>query len=77
MDEQNKDEIVNDADSAIADTLVEFQKKYEDEKAKREDAEKKVVELTKVIRTMSIKPQTDDDEEKPKSFDDAVSDLFD
>lgn len=77
MDETIENEIVNDADSVIADTLLEFQKKYEDEKKQREDAEKKIVELTKVIRTMSIKPSVDDDDEKPKSYNDAISDLFD
>lgn len=65
----------NAADTAIADTLLEFQKKYETEKAAREDAEKKIVELSKVIRTMQVRPQ-EDSGEKTKTLDDAIKNMF-
>lgn len=71
-----KDEQQNNAaDTAIADTLLEFQKKYETEKAAREDAEKKIVELSKVIRTMQVRPQ-EDSGEKTKTLDDAIKNMF-
>lgn len=61
-------------DTAIADTLLDYQNKYEEEKKARIKAENKVVELSRVIRTMGIS-NTDKDEPEP-TLEDEVKKLF-
>lgn len=61
-------------DTAIADTLLDYQRKYEEEKQAKEEAQNKVVELSKVIRTMGI--SSNKNEEKPKTLEDEIKKLF-
>lgn len=72
---EDEKDIISESDNAIAETLIDFQTKYENEKKARELAESKIVELTKVIRTMQIKPSIDEDE-KEKTLDEQIIDLF-
>lgn len=48
---QNEDENV---DTAIADTILHYQKLYEEAQAKRQEAEQRVIEMTKALRNMSV-----------------------
>lgn len=64
----------NGTDSdAISETMLALQKQYEDEHKLRLEAETKITQLSKVIRTMQIQPSK---EEKETSLDDAVNKLF-
>lgn len=62
-------------DTAIADTLLEYQRLYEEEKKAKEEAQGKVVELSKVIRTMGLSSNKNE-EEKPKTLEDDIRKLF-
>lgn len=63
----------SEAESAIAEMYKQLQEKYDNEHKLRTKAEADVVSLTKIIRTMEIKPA---EEEKPESLDDLTKKLF-
>ena len=62
----------------VADIILDWQAKYEEEHNLRMEAEKTNAELTKVIRTMSVQRVEEPEEEKEviQSLDDAVDSLF-
>lgn len=71
-EQQEGSESSTDSD-AISETMLALQKQYEDEHKLRLEAETKITQLSKVIRTMQIQPSK---EEKETSLDDAVNKLF-
>lgn len=76
-EEARKDPTPDPVGEALSDTILELQKKYETEKAMREASDARVVELTKVIRTMSTqRVEEDDDEDIAQSEADAIKSLF-
>ena len=62
-------------DTAISDTLLEYQRLYEEEKKAKEEAQNKVVELSRVIRTMGISSSSQKEETEP-TLEDEVKKLF-
>lgn len=62
-------------DTAISDTLLEYQRLYEEEKKAKEEAQNKVVELSRVIRTMGISSSSQKEEPEP-TLEDEVKKLF-
>lgn len=62
-------------DTAISDTLLEYQRLYEEEKKAKEEAQNKIVELSRVIRTMGISSSSQKEEPEP-TLEDEVKKLF-
>lgn len=72
-EEENEEE--NNVDTAIADTVLEFQNKYEIEKQKRIEAENKVIQMTKLIRNLPV-TNTKQEEKKENTLNDNINLLF-
>lgn len=70
--------IDEDKSDAISDLFKEYQSQLEAEKKARESAEAKVIELTKVIRSMSVQRVVEDDPAPvaKKSLKDSINALF-
>ena len=62
-------------DTAIADTVLEFQRRFEEEQAKRIEAENKVIQMTKLIRNLPVM-NTKQEEQKDKTLTDNLKILF-
>lgn len=78
MEEENKNnntEEEKNVDSAIADTILQYKQMAEEEKAKRIEAENKVLEMVKVLRNAEIQPAKPK-EEKEKSAQELADKLF-
>ena len=55
MEDNEKDTTTTEnADNAIADTILHYQKIAEEAQAKRVEAEQRVIEMTKALRNMSV-----------------------
>lgn len=73
--EEERDDTTHstEAESAIAEMYKALQEKYDNEHKLRVKAEADVVSLTKVIRTMDVKPA---EEPKGETLDDLTKKLF-
>lgn len=72
-EEENEEE--SNIDTAIADTVLDFQNKYEEEKKKRIEAENKVIQMTKLIRNLPV-TNTKQEEKKENTLNDNINLLF-
>ena len=72
---EEENEEANNVDTAIADTVLEFQNKYEIEKQKRIEAENKVIQMTKLIRNLPV-TNTKQEEKKENTLNDNINLLF-
>lgn len=78
MDEQQLNaETQETMEDALSNTLLDFQKKYEDEKMAREAAEKKVVDMTRLLRNMSVTNDLSaNKEEEEETLESALNKIF-
>lgn len=60
-------------DTTISDTILDFQAKYEEEHKLRLETEKKVADLSRLVRTMGIDSPRQQQEE---SLEDKINKLF-